>query len=142
MSEHPAGDRRPRRSAAEAPAGGRSSGGERSEPKNIGWHPLREQGGAPPRPISDSLAAVARNLGGAGGPALVDLLQRWPEVVGEQLAAHCVPVSLRAGTLTIAAYESAWGAQLGWLEADLRRRLDEALGADVVTRIAVRIRPA
>jgi len=50
-------------------------------------------------------------------------------------------VSLRAGTLTIAADESAWGAQLGWLEADLRRRLDEALGAGVVTRTAVRIRP-
>jgi len=106
-----------------------------------GWHPLREPGGPPARPISDSLDAVTRNLGGAGGPALVDLLQRWPEVVGEALAAHCWPVSLRAGTLTIAADESAWGAQLGWLEADLRRRLDEALGAGVVTRTAVRIRP-
>ena len=91
--------------------------------------------------MADSLDAVARNLGGAGGPALVDLLQRWPEVVGEQLAAHCVPVSLRNNLLTIVAYESAWGAQLGWLEADLHRRLDEALGAGVVTRIAVRVRP-
>jgi predicted nucleic acid-binding Zn ribbon protein len=85
---------------------------------------------------------VARNLGGAGGPALVDLLQRWPEVVGAQLAAHCRPISLRNGMLTIAAEEAAWGAQLGWLEADLRRRLDDALGPGVVTRIAVRIRPA
>jgi len=57
------------------------------------------------------------------------------------LAAHCWPVSLRNNTLTIAADESAWGAQLGWLEADLRRRLDDAVGAGVVTRIAVRIRP-
>jgi len=85
---------------------------------------------------------VARNLGGAGGPALVDLLQRWPEVVGEQMAAHCRPVALRANVLTVVADEPAWGAQLGWLEADLRRRLDEALGAGAVTRIAVRIRPA
>jgi hypothetical protein len=106
-----------------------------------GWHPIREPGGPPPRPLSDSLEAVARNLGGAGGPALVDLLQRWAEVVGEQLAAHCRPVSLRAGTLTIAADEPAWGAQLGWLEAELRRSLDDALGAGAVTRIAVRIRP-
>jgi hypothetical protein len=106
-----------------------------------GWHPIRQPGGAEPRPVADSLAAVTRNLGGAGGPALVDLLSRWPAVVGEQLAAHCWPVSLRAGTLTIAADESAWGAQLGWLEADLRRRLDDAVGAGVVTRIAVRIRP-
>jgi len=114
----------------------------RPKPKPApGWYPLREPGGPPARPISDSLDAVTRNLGGAGGPALVHLLQRWPDVVGEALAAHCWPVSLRAGTLTIAADESAWGAQLGWLEADLRRRLDEALGAGVVTRTAVRIRP-
>ena len=105
------------------------------------WKPLPEPGGPPPRPIAASLDAVARNLGGAGGPALVDLLQRWPEVVGEALAVHCRPVSLRTGTLTIAADEPAWGAQLRWLEADLRRRLDEAVGEGTVTRITVRIRP-
>jgi hypothetical protein len=106
-----------------------------------GWRPLPEPGGPPPRPLADSLPAVTANLGGAGGPALVDLLNRWPEVVGPALAAHCRPVSLRAGTLTIAADEAAWGAQLGWLEADLRRRLDQAVGAGTVTRIAVRVRP-
>ena len=107
----------------------------------MNWHPIPEPGGPPPRPVKASLDAVARNLGGAGGPALVDLLQRWPEVVGAQLAAHGRPLSLRATTLTIAADEPAWGAQLSWLEADLTRRLDEVLGPGVVTRIAVRIRP-
>lgn len=105
------------------------------------WRPLREPGGPPPRRVGESLGAVARALGGAGAPALVELLQRWPAVVGEQLAAHSRPVSLRSGTLTIAADEPAWGAQLRWLEADLRRRLDEAVGPGTVTRIAVRIRP-
>ena len=107
----------------------------------MNWKPLREPGGPPPRPIADSLPAVARNLGGAGGPALIDLLQRWPEVVGDTVAAHCRPLSLRDGTLTIAADEPAWGAQLRWLEADLLGRLDQTLGAGAVTRIAVRIRP-
>ena len=106
------------------------------------WHPIREPGGPPPRRVGESLDAVARNLGGAGGPALVDLLQRWPAVVGAQLAAHSRPLSLRNGTLTIAADEPAWGAQLGWLDADLKRRLDDALGPGVVTRIAVRVRPS
>ena len=105
------------------------------------WKPLPDPEGRPPRPIGASLDAVARNLGGQGGPALVDLLGRWPAVVGEQLAAHCRPVSLRSGALVIAVDEPAWGAQLGWLEADLLRRLAEALGAGVVTRITVRVRP-
>lgn len=113
----------------------------RRRPTTGGWHPLPEPGGRPPQRISASLDAVTRNLGGRGGPALVDLLQRWPEVVGEQLAAHSRPLGLRDGALTIGADEPAWGAQLGWLEADILRRLAEALGPGVVTRIAVRVRP-
>ena len=105
------------------------------------WRPLPQAGGTPPRRVSASLEAVSRHLGGRGGPALVDLLQRWPAVVGEQLAAHCRPLSLRAGTLTVGVDEPAWGAQLGWLEADLRRRLDEVLGPGEVTRLAVQVRP-
>ena len=105
------------------------------------WHPRREPGGRPPRPVAASLDAVARNLGGEGGPALLRLLRDWPAVVGDQLAAHCRPLALRDGALTIAADESAWGAQLGWLDADLRRSLDTVLGPGVVTRIAVRVRP-
>ena len=105
------------------------------------WKPLPDPHGRPPRPVAASLDAVARNLGGQGGPALVDLLGRWPAVVGEQLAAHSRPVSLRGGALVIGVDEPAWAAQLGWLEADLRRRLSEALGAGVVTRITVRVRP-
>jgi predicted nucleic acid-binding Zn ribbon protein len=107
----------------------------------VTWRPIHEFGGPPPRPVADSLDAVARNLGGAGGPALVELLRRWPEVVGEAVAAHSRPLSLRDGTLTIAADEPAWGAQLRWLEADLLGRLEQTLGAGAVTRIAVRIRP-
>ena len=105
------------------------------------WRPLPEPAAPPPRRLAASLDSVTRNLGGAGGPALVKLLADWPGVVGEQLAAHSRPLSLRAGTLTIAADEAAWGAQLRWLEADLLRHLDTALGAGAVTRVSVRVRP-
>ena len=107
----------------------------------MNWHAIPEPGGPPPRRVAASLDAVTRNLGGDGGPALVDLIRRWPDVVGDHLATHCKPVSLRHGVLTIAAAEAAWGAQLRWLEADLRRRLDDVLGPAAVTRIAVRVRP-
>jgi hypothetical protein len=107
----------------------------------VTWRPLPEPGGPPPRRLAASLDAVTRNLGGAGGPALVKLLADWPGVVGDQLAAHSWPLALRAGTLTIAADEAAWGAQLRWLETDLLGRLEHTLGPAVVTRIAVRVRP-
>ena len=106
----------------------------------MSWHPIPEPGGPPPRPVSASLDVVMRGLGGDAGPALVQLLRRWPAVVGEQVAAHSTPLSLRSGVLTIAADEPAWGAQLRWLEADLRRRIDDVVGPGVVARVAVRIR--
>jgi predicted nucleic acid-binding Zn ribbon protein len=107
----------------------------------VTWRPLPDPDGPAPRPVADSLDAVARNLGGAGGPALVSQLTRWPDVVGAQLAAHCRPLSLRGGTLTIGADSPAWASQIAWLEADLRRRFDEALGTGAVARVAVRVLP-
>ena len=109
-SEHLAGGRW-RRRAQRSPAGSDSSATARAP--RPGWQPLREPGGPPPRPVADSLEPSPAISAGAGGPALVDLLNRWPEVVGEQLAAHCRPVSLRAGTLTIAADESGLGRPAG-----------------------------
>lgn len=106
-----------------------------------GWHPVAEPGGRPPQRLSVSLDAVTRDLGGTGGPALVALLPRWSALVGEQIAAHCRPIALRHGALTIGVEDPTWGAQLRWLEADVLNRLSEALGPGVVTRITVRVRP-
>lgn len=105
------------------------------------WRPLPDPHGRPPRPVSASLESVTRDLGGAGGPALVGLMRRWPEVVGDQLAAHCRPLSLRDGALTVGADEPGWAAQIRWLEADLMARLAQALGPGVVTRVRVVVRP-
>ena len=107
----------------------------------MNWRPLRDPEGTPPRRVADSLNAVTRDIGGDGGPALVHLIQGWPAIVGEQVAAHSTPLTLRNKTLTIAADEPAWGAQIRWLEADLLRRLEQVCGQGVVTRVAVRVRP-
>ncbi len=107
----------------------------------MNWRPLPDPNGTPPRRVAASLDAVARAIGGDGGPALVALIQRWPAVVGDALATHSTPLTLRNNTLTIAADEPAWGAQIRWLETDLKARVDAAIGAGNVTRITVRVRP-
>jgi predicted nucleic acid-binding Zn ribbon protein len=65
----------------------------------------------------------------------------WPELVGEAVAAHARPRSLRAGTLVVAVDEPAWATQLRWLEADLVGRLTEVLGEGQIDRIDVRVLP-
>jgi predicted nucleic acid-binding Zn ribbon protein len=66
------------------------------------------------------------------------ILSRWPELVGEQLAAHCRPIRLRNGELVIEAESTAWATQLRLLSRTLTSKLREQLGADVVRTMVVR----
>ena len=98
------------------------------------WQPL--PGEVPePRRIGESLGSVTRAMG-----IDRDLLVAWPSLVGEAIAAHARPRSLRDGTLTVAVDDPAWATQLRWLEADLLVRLGEVTGDGRVARIEVRVR--
>lgn len=94
-----------------------------------------------PRPLADSLAYVARNLGLAPPTELAAVLAHWTELVGDALALHARPASLRKGVLTIEVEDGAWGAPLKYLGDTLVRRANEVLGASAVTTIKVVTRP-
>ena len=61
----------------------------------------------------------------------------WPQLVGAEVAAHCRPVSLRAGELRVTAESTAWATQLRLLSGTLLARLAAELGPDVVHRLHV-----
>jgi hypothetical protein len=106
------------------------------------WRPLPEPPeDRAPRSIRESLDGVTHGLGGPGGEVLARLFGRWEELVGEAVAAHAQPVSLVGGRLVVAVDEAAWATQLRWLEADLLRRFDVALGGGCVRQLQVRVRP-
>jgi len=91
--------------------------------------------------VGESLDRVAASLGVPRASTLSTVFASWPEMVGESVAQHSRPRSLRDGTLVVAVDEPAWATQLRWLEADLLTRLGEALGPDAVARIEVRVQP-
>jgi len=93
-----------------------------------------------PRRLGESLDRVAGSLGLPPSGVLARLTQRWPEVVGEAVAANTTPRSLREGVLVLAVEDPVWATQLRWLEADLLARVAEAAGPGVVERIALRVR--
>jgi predicted nucleic acid-binding Zn ribbon protein len=105
------------------------------------WQPL--PGDVPdPRPVGASLDRVAKSLGVARASTLSGVFAEWPAMVGESVAAHAQPRSLKAGTLLVTVDEPGWATQLRWLEADLVARLAEVLGPGQVERIEVRVRPS
>jgi predicted nucleic acid-binding Zn ribbon protein len=82
----------------------------------------------------DDLLAVR---GWQGEARVAQVTANWPATVGEDLAAHCRPVTLREGVLTVEAESTAWATQIRLLAPRLLARIAEVAGAGVVTRLAV-----
>ena len=99
------------------------------------WRPIPEDAG--PRKIGEGLDRVV-----PGGRAFTHLLEHWPELVGDGLAARTRPSALHATTLVIAVDDPAWATQLQYLQGDLLGRFRDDLGAGVVTEIRVVVRPS
>lgn len=91
-----------------------------------------------PRPIGPALDRLLGHLGAPPARVVATLATVWPTVAGPGLAACSRPVELRDATLVVSCSEPAWAAQLRWMEADLCRRLTEALGGERVAAIRVR----
>lgn len=109
------------------------------------WQPLGTAdgaGGGEPRAVGDSLDRVARRLGVARASTLPAVFERWPDLVGDGVAARTRPRALRGTTLVVAVDDPSWATQLRWLEADLIARISAELGAGVVTALDLVVRPA
>ena len=82
-----------------------------------------------PRPISDALAPLQRDLTPA--TTLARVQEVWPRIAGPA-AREATPVSERAGTVTFACRSSVWAGELALMTADLSARLNAALEGDPV----------
>jgi predicted nucleic acid-binding Zn ribbon protein len=69
------------------------------------------------------------------------LSAEWDTVVGPRLGKESAPVSLEARVLVVAASSGPWGAQVRFMIDEIRRRANERLGADVVGKVQVVVRP-
>ena len=79
-----------------------------------------------PRPLGAALEGFSREAAPAG--VLAQVQARWAEVAGPAIAAESEPVSEREGVVTVACESSLWAQELELMGADLRARLDAALG--------------
>jgi predicted nucleic acid-binding Zn ribbon protein len=86
-----------------------------------------------PRPIGKALEDALPDARPAG--LLAEVQSAWPAVAGTALAAAAVPVSERAGTVTVACESAVWAQELELLGPDLARRLDEAVSGGRVERL-------
>jgi predicted nucleic acid-binding Zn ribbon protein len=104
------------------------------------WRAMEPAAGdSDPRPVADSLDRVSRAFGAPRARLLASLFSRWETIVGQEIAQHAEPRSLRDGVLVLVVDQPAWAAQLRYLGADLLARLRADVGSSEVTEIQVRV---
>ena len=107
----------------------------------MNWKPLKNHDDeSPPTAFGSSLDQLARRLGLAPTQALASVFGRWEDVVGQPMATHVHPISLRKGVLVVAVDEPGWATQVRYLADDLRDRCNERAGHGTVTSVVVHVR--
>src|SRR3954467_6938681 len=94
-----------------------------------------------PDPISKPLERILRSLGGAGVAASKTVFTGWRDIVGDNVAEHCRPVSLDRGCLLVAVDDPGWATTLRYDQSPILERCRDRLGEGSVTRIEVVVRP-
>ena len=99
-----------------------------------------ERGERGPVSLGVLLGEVVEEQGWTAQASTAEVIARWPELVGSDIADHCTPSGLRDGTLHLVAESTAWATQLRLLQRQILSRLQAGLGTsgqDVVRRITV-----
>lgn len=95
------------------------------------------KGGRDPQLLGDALGTLLRQRGWVEEVKVGGVIGRWREVVGDEIADHCTPLTFEEGVLVIQADSTAWATQLTLLTPQILGRLTQDLGEGVVTSVAV-----
>lgn len=119
-----------RRSGAKAPSRRRRT----SSPSAFsGAHPDERD----PQPVGETVERFVDERGWAEALAVGGVEGRWSQLVGPEVAAHCVPEEFEGGRLTVRTDSTAWATQVRLLAPTLLARLNDDLGAGTVTHLQV-----
>jgi hypothetical protein len=106
-------------------------------PHSKGFSNRKDRRGGEPVPLGEVVdGLLAEGVFNRGMP-VATLARAWPSIVGERLARATTPDALDEGVLTVRASDGPWGAQAKFLNEEIRRHADEALGGGVVTAVRI-----
>ncbi|MGH2693596.1 MAG: DUF721 domain-containing protein [Actinomycetota bacterium] len=87
--------------------------------------------------LRDVLDGVGRRLGVGAAADTGALWSAWSELVGETMAAHIEPTSLRDGVLRVRADSPAWATETSYLAEEIRTRANGLLGGARIREVKV-----
>lgn len=93
--------------------------------------------GRDPQPMSDAVDTLLRRMGWTEQIEVSSVTARWREVIGDRIADHCEPLGFEDGVLTVKASSTAWATQLQMMEGQIRHRINEEFGRQIVRELRV-----
>jgi predicted nucleic acid-binding Zn ribbon protein len=90
-----------------------------------------------PQPFGGLIRRLVADRGWEKPAAEATVLGSWETVVGSDVAAHCRPIGLRDGELTLQAESTAWATQLRLLTPTILGKISGQLGAGIVTKLRI-----
>lgn len=104
-----------------------------AEPRTSGPGP----GARDPQLLGAVVGRFLREKGWTEDVSVGGVMGRWREVVGAEIADHCVPETFEDKVLVVRADSTAWATQLRLLVPALLRRMSEEIGEGVVEEVTV-----
>ena len=90
---------------------------------------------SPPKPIGGVVERTIRSLGLEKPYAGWQVVMRWPEIVGPEIARHAEAVRFEDGVLTVAVPSDVWRHQLSLQAETIVQQIHRLPGGQVVERL-------
>lgn len=91
-----------------------------------------------PRRVKDAIDAVVQQLGLGTRLKQYDVLDLWPEIVGEQIAGIARAERIDRGVLTVRVSRATWRNELLFLKSDLLAKINKQMNGEIVHDIIFR----
>lgn len=92
-----------------------------------------------PVTVGAMLPGILSDLGLHGAAHTAALAERWEEIVGPTIAAHCQPVLMQNGVLEAKVDSSVWCQQLQLQRGEILAALRAALGPNAPKDLRLRV---
>lgn len=91
-----------------------------------------------PKPVSVALETAVKELGIERKLKEQEVILRWKEIVGDAVARHSVPGKIENGLLRIHVPDAVWRQEIQLAREQMIRKINRAVGWQVVREIIVR----
>lgn len=93
--------------------------------------------GRDPQLLGDQMDRLVSGRGWGSEVAAGQVMGRWEEIVGSDVAAHAQPVTFEAGVLVVRAESTAWATQIRMLSSTILAAIERSVGPDQVQELKV-----